>query len=752
MNKAVSLVPVNNKKEAPKRFEQSEDFVGPKQPLKQLKTTWWVRRDNLLDNPKSHDSLVKQIKWAVENIEKKAESTSTLRAIHKAIGEVTEKSLSLHEVKLGSPTYHNLTNYSKKKFLAHKLKERFPDKEERKKIVSDALYLHSSDEGFADMIRDIWKDPLLWYVAEVFFNNDTVSWLQLDGAFDHDMSPEFQDMFINSITAAGANPSLINRYKERKGWYDESTFIWNNKNKVAENKTIESLLQVNTVDREGSSDFNPLVYDLNLELWTKIFSLARFKEIYQQFFFQVVSNIISQTWGKLPSYNHLNTVLAGQIKKECAEAEREKQFYQYTIEWDIPEDIWKTELKEIVAMYNEHEDTLNPNSTPHNELFQHPIKTLPGIQKFFWHFRNGWTDFSSESIIIIEDQKTDQRKLRITLNDLDQDQYTYIISQISFFIENKSFINKQQLFYNIYNNYNQEVYKNDTDYDISIFEEQYSRFMQNIIIPLSREWADLGLKAQNMLLAGIYGGWKSKFLLSLLKRKEFQINDKTFNLNANVIPIDLQTFKAMLWAPFGGLKTKLDSIYQNTKLPIILVVEDIDTLIYEKKHNTNDEIAQAMTLLLEWIWSIPVTIVTTANEPSKLSERLIRPNRIYEIVEFYLPTTEQKYKLLDTHLNEKWISISDDLRDKLMKTKVFEKWTASHIWNFCAQLRSKEKMEHIIWNTDYKLNEEEILHIANNVNISSSDIEKVIKETQEWYKEVTGNESKWWIGFTAQLN
>jgi hypothetical protein len=32
---------------------------------------------------------------------------------------------------------------------------------------------------------------------------------------------------------------------------------------------------------------------------------------------------------------------------------------------------------------------------------------------------------------------------------------------------------------------------------------------------------------------------------------------------------------------------------------MVFVIEDLDTLVNEKKHNVNDEIAQAMTLFFE---------------------------------------------------------------------------------------------------------------------------------------------------------
>ena len=144
-----------------------------------------------------------------------------------------------------------------------------------------------------------------------------------------------------------------------------------------------------------------------------------------------------------------------------------------------------------------------------------------------------------------------------------------------------------------------------------------------LIIPLSKEWLELWLKADNLLLAWPYGTSKSQFLMHLLLNKKWEFNNKEFLLNASVIPIWLQEFKALLMEGVGWIKTRIDQIYQRTHAPIILIVEDLDTLVNEKKHDINDEIAQSMTIFFEWLGSLPVTVVTTSNDPTKFSERLI---------------------------------------------------------------------------------------------------------------------------------
>ena len=273
--------------------------------------------------------------------------------------------------------------------------------------------------------------------------------------------------------------------------------------------------------------------------------------------------------------------------------------------------------------------------------------------------------------------------------------------------------------------------------------------MEKLIIPHSLEWNKLGIKPSNVLLSWIYGSWKSQFLLKILKNRNFLYKGKNFKLNTNVISVDLQSFKSMLINWFWWFRTRIDEIYQNTWVPIIMVIEDIDTIINEKIHGTNDEIAQAMTVFFEWIGSVPVSVIATANDPSKLSERLIRPNRIYNIIEFYLPNKEEKVGILKIHLQEKGLKISEKAMLSIQDTLLFKKGTASHIAEFVQQIYSKKKTEELFLEGDYILTDEEILQIAQNINIPTQDIEKTIKITKDWISQVTWKNQQQSIWFTS---
>ena len=689
----------------------------------------------------TRDNVAKAIKDIVEDIEKRNDSINVLKSIFAYIWEQEARSFDMKDIQVDSGDYYALTNYSKQKFLIKKLQEKYPNKQQRKKVLSDALTLQWWDSEMAESLKEIWLDPVLLNLAEIMSLNQAIEMQHLINSFVNEMDDPYQQTFINVLKSSWAPANVIKRFEEELGKQEEAQAIIHEWSTV-DSQTISSLFQIETSQRKQTSDFNPMIYDLDLNLGLKLFNVNRLKEIYKSLFYKVVQDLSNDFWGKLPQFNELLLIQKNKFKGkviQSKEEQEEKSIFQYIIEWEIDDSFSTKDLKEIVKMLNTEGTEFNLNSSVDSKAFNHPIKTSEWIQEYNGHFQNNGNGFLGESLIIIENKKTKQKTLRLTLNNFTQDLYTYFLSQISHYITHKIFINKQQLYFNIYDKYNKEIYGGNESYDISFFEKQYKSLMEKIIIPLSREGKDLQIKPHNTLLAWIYGSGKSQFLLKILREKKFILNQKEFNLNANVIYLDLQSFKGLLWAPIGGIRTKLDEIYQNTQTPILLVIEDIDTLVNEKMHGVNDEIAQAMTLFFEWIGSIPIHVVTTANEPSKLSERLIRPNRIYEIIEFYLPSIEEKKQILELHLKKNWIHISQEVKQNLINTKVFKEGTASHIAVFCDQILAKIKIQEALWNTNYSLSDDEIIQIAQNINISTKDINDTIERITKWVGSVTGN-------------
>ncbi len=97
----------------------------------------------------------------------------------------------------------------------------------------------------------------------------------------------------------------------------------------------------------------------------------------------------------------------------------------------------------------------------------------------------------------------------------------------------------------------------------------------------------------------MYGTGKSQFLTHIIGEREYVLpNGKQIHLEANVINIGLMEFADLLVKSISGFRKRLSDIHENTGLPIILIIEDIDTIIKERG-SESDPVSQALTTLFE---------------------------------------------------------------------------------------------------------------------------------------------------------
>lgn len=694
----------------------------------------------------------REIHQRINNIIKNWDAV-LLKAIYESIYKISWESISINDIDLNDPCdYARLTEFSRKKVIAKYFKDHFPDRKERKKLLwSLTSILNYTDRAHLEMLN---IHPAYWYAQDLFWGDKNQAIWELIYSFGVNMSPDEQELMLYVLRNWWVSESLIARFEDEIGRHRAPHLLLNNITNPVLSQETDSLPCVKNQSRRSNNDFNPMVMDLNIADWMKVFSEARFKEIYQKIFYAISQKIITQTWWQEPSTNWLFVLEKDRLTSDnhaTSWEEKEKkssQIYQYLLEWNVPEDFDEKKLLEVVKLIREEWYDINLSWWQGSQSLQYP-KTRNWVLRFQWHTSETWSSRVGNHAILIEDTKSWEKDLRIWLSNFSQDSYTYLVAQIGHYMEHWHFIDKHQLYTEIYKNYNRLSYWENQLFDISVFEEQYDAFMNKLIIPHSLEAAELWIKSDHILLAWLYGSWKSQFLLNLLTESKYSYEWKEFNLNANVITIDLMTFKATVINNIWGFRTRLDEIYQNTGLWIILVIEDLDTLVDEKLTWWNDEVAQGITLLFEWIGSIPITIVTTANDPTKFSERLIRPNRLYEIIEFYLPSVEQKYKILNQHLENKWIEISGYTRARLEETKIFINGTASHIWKFVDELSSYVKVQKLIhWET-ISLTDDKIIEIAQWINISIDDIENTKKIIKQWVRQSTWSsndqENKMWF-------
>lgn len=83
------------------------------------------------------------------------------------------------------------------------------------------------------------------------------------------------------------------------------------------------------------------------------------------------------------------------------------------------------------------------------------------------------------------------------------------------------------------------------------------------------------------------------------------------------------------------------------------MIEDIDTIIKEQGLDS-DPVSQAMTTLFEGVGSLPVTVITSTNNPEIVPQRHLRPNRLDTVLAFPYPLKEESIRdILRAHWQRK---------------------------------------------------------------------------------------------------
>jgi hypothetical protein len=488
---------------------------------------------------------------------------------------------------------------------------------------------------------------------------------------------------------------------------------------------------------------NWFLYDIGVTDWFKVFWEDKTRYLFWKYFWKIIEDINS--WhdldSKLPEFYN---IFSFRLKKEAADLKWKSDsdsltdIHQHIIEWDIPKDWDEAWLEEIWNFMKDLITDINLNSFPYKE-FKHPVKTIEWRTVFRWYF--SWVkDFENPHIILLKWRDENVRKLRFAC-DYGQDMFIYFILQISHYLKHKKFINKKQLYTLIYRNYNLLTVENQKVYDIKMFEEQYENLIENVIWPLSNEyiaehWAPW--VARNTLLVGLYGTWKSQILFNLLKNKTFKHWDMELHLNANTININIFELIELIQKDISVFKKRLSDIHDNTKLPIILVIEDIETIVNEQGVES-DWVTQALTTFFEWLWSMPITMVASTNYPERLPNRLIRPKRLENIIKFDIPLP---LNVIDSTLR---VHIESNLKEifetSWIDTEVFiskyipllNNFTTSHIADFISKIKDKYRFM-VKKNKDSKLTDEIMKTIFDDMLVPKKDIEARQSGINAWYK------------------
>lgn len=460
---------------------------------------------------------------------------------------------------------------------------------------------------------------------------------------------------------------------------------------------------------------NWFLYDIDVESAFKLWWAEKTKYIFGNYFYSGIKNMKISKDISLPDF--YNYCLFRIKVDEDAEWNKKKlvDIAQHIYEWELPKEFSHTQFSALIKNIRVIISDLQSSGEPRR--FDHPIQTSLGTKKYTWYF-SGSKWFENTHIIDIQwSDKNGKRKLRFA-TELWQDTTLYVLLQISYFLKNWTTAPSSQIWREIYTMYNQLSMEGVERFDPLSMKSQYDTLVQKVIWPISREHQELkwlSWKSHNVLLYGVYWTGKSQLLTHLLAEREYTINNnKKIHLEANVINIGIMEFAELLVKSVSSFRKRLSDIHENTWLPIILVIEDIDTIIKEAWIDS-DPVSQALTTLFEWVGSLPVIVVASTNNPETLPQRHLRPNRIDTLISFSYPLSidsissilevHWKKKELDTILS--WLLEYQEIRWEILDR--IHHFTPSHISAFCLAVYealefqdienlSKESLKNIIFN------------------------------------------------------
>ncbi len=603
---------------------------------------------------------------------------------------------------------------------------------------------------------------------EAYFTNQT-SWDSLDSLMDEfGLDPEDILQIAEDYPELKINVAKLRRsvgLSEQDSRQNLTSNLLAEKEKPVNAKVSKVLdLELKEVEANGFINPNWFLYDIVTYAGIKMYGEQKTRYVFSEYFFDAVRKM-DQKFGlelKLPDfYNMCSFRLPkmGSDGKPSADAKGKPELLDishHVFEWVVPADFDAAKLKELaIALRGAIPELLAVSARPKD--FRHPVKTVAGRQTYVGYFTDA-KDFENTSLLLLKpSEKGGQTRVRIS-TDAPQDQFLYLLAQTSRFVSKGDFIDPKQLWTLIYRTYNRLATENVTIFDITVFEEQYRQLVRDVIWPLSREYVEKYGKAgraHHTALVGLYGTGKSQFLLSLLANKEFQFEGQTLHLNANTVNIGLTDFVDILTKNTSDYKKRLSDIHENTGLPIVLIVEDIDTLINEEG-GKSDIVTQMMTNFLEGVGSMPVTVITSSNYPERLSDRLIRPHRFDRIVPFDLPLPEKVVRQafadhvarngLDKTFADAGLDMESVVNEYVPKMKDF---TTSHVGSFIEAIRHNYEFERQ-FNPDYRISADSIRTEFNTILVSTDDIRMRQEAITKWRQKLLERDGKPTMGFLGK--
>lgn len=741
----VSTQWVTNADQIQHKFTQP-DFTKLSQK-DQLKEAWKILTDSSLSGEEIH-----RVMSVIKNIVSNSvwQSTLTDEEIYamspqelELYWEVSKRKIALTKLKIYiDKHYESLTEIEKED-----LAKSWVWKEEyiAKKVRETFLSLKGFSQEIVGNLKDKYSLAPEVYQFLTVFNSYS--------DYQDDITEMAQDEWISPLVFANIWSTLpftkINSAKIVK----EATFWVSEVDAITWNFLSKDKLWETEEDIDGRNGFiNPnwFLYDMDIETAVKLWGVEKAKYIFWDYFRESIEE--SGLGGSITMPEFYNLCVFRLKVNEDAEWNKKKliDLGQHIFEWNIDESFTNEQFTKLAAGLKTVVSDFKGSGTP--KKFEHPVHTSMWSKNYSWYFSGSKWFENTHLVEITPTEKKGQRVLRFA-TEMWQDELLFITTQISYFLKNGKVLETRELWREIYGVYNKLSLEGTEIFPSSTMKEQYDTLVKKVVWPLSKEHKEKKgriWKSHNSVLYWVYGTGKSQLLTHLISESKYELpNWEKINLEAVVINISVMEFADLLVKSSSEFRKRLSDIHENTWKPIILVIEDIDTIIKEEGMQS-DPISQAMTTMFEWVGSLPLTVITSTNNPEILPQRHLRPNRFDVPIWFNYPLSpELLWSILKVHLERNGLIesfknyfSSEQLHDLIINRIIH--YTPSNVAALCLSIYEDIEFEDLefLWIEWVK----KLIEVSlSNQLVPAKDMKAKQESMQKWRDSLSDNGGN--IGF-----
>lgn len=726
--------------------ERSFQKLPPKEQIEKL---WKLFREHVSNDTELSKQLMTMIRSAaLFSIGDRTLSDDELLKLSnyefELLGRLSKKKVALKRFKMILGSYYDSLPDERK----IELQEAWTSKEDYiNKQIRDVLREFSGVSN--EIIEALWDDYGFAYDARLFlktFNpNETDSDETIaDKCANNNVDPDIITKAWMRFPFLGINVKKI----EKEMMYESEESERLTGNYLNQTNIDEHLSMID--NRNGFINPNWFLYDIDVEIAFKLWWSEKTKYIFGRYFRTGMERMPISEELQLPEYYNFSQFRLKIDEDNSGIKKKLVDIAQHICEWEIPKDFSHSDFSQLIKWLRWVISDLKSSGEP--KRFDHPIQTWVGIKKYYWFF-SGSKWFENTHIIDIQPFDGNWKRVLRFASELGQDSILFIQIQVSYFMKNKKLLPASTIWKHIYEMYNKLSLEGVEKFEPWSLREQYDTLVRKVVWPLSLEHKEKKWniwKAHNVLLYWIYGTGKSQLLTHLISEREYKLpNGEIIHLEANIINIGILEFSDLLVKSVSAFRKRLSDIHENTGKPIILVIEDIDTIIKEQGLDS-DPVSQAMTTLFEGVGSLPVTVIASTNNPEILPQRHLRPNRIDTLIGFEYPIQPSSLeRMFHTHWRKKWLSTLLDgvidpntiISDILPRINHF---TPSHISALCLSIYEALEFEDIV-----KLWENGIKEIINkeikNCLVPVADMQARENSMKKWKDSLGSSSTK--IGF-----